>query len=40
MIVSKRTAILLSLAILLTAGIGAGYFWYSRHAGDAGGENA
>ena len=30
---SKKTAILLTLAILLTAGIGGGYLWYSLHAG-------
>jgi membrane fusion protein, copper/silver efflux system len=30
---SKKTVFLLTLAILLTVGIGGGYLWFSRHAG-------
>ncbi len=31
MTISKRTGVLLGLAILLTAGIGVGYLWFDRH---------
>lgn len=37
---SKKTVILLTLAVLVTAGIGGAYLWFSRHDGHDHGEKA
>jgi len=40
MTISKRTGVLLGLAILLIAGIGVGYLWFDRHPSHGPGEHA